>query len=190
MTRFQRKRGYTNNSGGGGVLDLTDIKPSSSIYYDNNSTAAKIFCEFCDVPLIKKMDDIKLLGTQDAGSAANTRYICARCGNIKDPLKLADFDNLKRGERGQTIRSSSSSSSSDDSPFVEMFNNSITPSADDKDSLRLRKGTQLSRSLSKTDIIIEPNEEENMRSQNMRILRTETTYPESGRKVVKTFFDD
>jgi hypothetical protein len=35
-----------------------------------------------------------------------------------------------------------------------------------------------------------PNEEANLRGQNMRILKTETTYPESGRKVVKTYDDD
>jgi hypothetical protein len=35
-----------------------------------------------------------------------------------------------------------------------------------------------------------PNEEANLRSQNMRILKTETTYPESGRKIVKTYDDE
>ena len=81
MMRGGRRRSYHDDHSN--IIDLTDIKPSSSVYYDNNSTAAKIFCEFCDVPLIKKMDDIKLLGTKDAGTAVNTRFICPRCGSIK-----------------------------------------------------------------------------------------------------------
>jgi hypothetical protein len=32
-----------------------------------------------------------------------------------------------------------------------------------------------------------PNEDSILRGQNMRILKTETTYPESGRKVVNTY---
>ena len=138
------------------------------------------------------MDDIKLLGTKDAGTAVNTRFICPKCGNIRDPLRLGDLENVKHAEKGQTIRSSSSAGggSEEGRPFAEMFNTSNT-STDDKGSLR--KGTQLSRALSQTDIINndpEPNEDSIMRSQNMRILRTETTYPESGRKVVKTFDDE
>jgi hypothetical protein len=53
-----------------------------------------------------------------------------------------------------------------------------------KDSL---SGTRVNRSLQQTINDPDPNEEANLRSQNMRILRTETTYPESGRKVVKTY---
>jgi hypothetical protein len=79
-------------------------------------------------------------------------------------------------------------------PFAEMFNSNNTSTNNEKGP-RMLKGTQVSRALSQTDIINsnddpEPNEEENMRGQNMKILRTETTYPESGRKVVKTFDDD
>jgi hypothetical protein len=60
---------------------------------------------------------------------------------------------------------------------------------------RNNKGTQVSRSLSlllsqSINDPDRPNEEANLRSQNMRILKTETTYPESGRKVVKAFDDE
>jgi hypothetical protein len=114
------------------------------------------------------------------------------------------FNKLKHAEWGQTIRSSSSSAgggSEEGRPFAEMFNSNNTIT-DDKDSLRNNnnnnnnKGTRVSRSLSllsSQQSINDPdgpNEEANLRSQNMRILKTETTYPESGRKVVKTFDDN
>jgi hypothetical protein len=70
-----------------------------------------------------------------------------------------------------------------------MFNSNNT-STYDKGSL---KGTQLSRALQKTDVLnnddLEPNEDSIMRGQNMRILRTETTCPESSRRIVKTYDD-
>jgi hypothetical protein len=59
-----------------------------------------------------------------------------------------------------------------------------------EDSPRNNKGTQVSRSLQSINDPDGPNEEANLRSQNMRILKSETTYPESGRKVVKTFDDN
>jgi hypothetical protein len=36
----------------------------------------------------------------------------------------------------------------------------------------------------------DPNEEANLRGQNMRIKKTITKYPESGRTVVRTYDDD
>ena len=75
-------------------------------------------------------------------------------------------------------------------PFHHQKNSNTSSTDNDKEGSP--KGTQLSRALSQTDIInndLEPNEDSIMRGQNMRILRTETTYPESGRKVVKTFDD-
>jgi hypothetical protein len=111
------------------------------------------------------------------------RFICPRCANIEDPLNVDEFNKIKHVERGQTIRSNNSVGN-EGRPYAEMFNSNTT-TADGKGSLR--KGTQLSRALSQTDIINynddpEPNEGSMLRGQNMRILRTETTYPESGRK--------
>ena len=74
----------------------------------NDEDSPNIICKYCDVPLIKKMDDIHLFG-KEAGGA--TRFICPRCGTIKDPLKLEDnINRMKRGEKGQTIRSNNSNS--------------------------------------------------------------------------------
>jgi hypothetical protein len=160
------------------ITDLTGIGITTSSI-NNKDFSSPYLCEFCDVPLIKKMDD----------PGDNKRYICPRCTNIQDPLKVDEFNKIKHAERGQTIRSSSSSSSPHEGrPFIETFDRSAT---NDKDSLRNNnKGTQVSRSLLSSQSINDPdgpNEEANLRSQNMRILKTETTYPESGRKVVKTF---
>jgi hypothetical protein len=158
------------------ITDLTGIGTTTS---RNNKDFSHYLCEFCDVPLIKKMDD----------PGDNKRYICPSCANIQDPLNVDEFNKIKHAEQGQTIRSSSSSSSPHEGrPFIETFDRSAT---NDKDSLRNNnKGTQVSRSLLSSQSINDPdgpNEEANLRSQNMRILKTETTYPESGRKVVKTF---
>ena len=86
------------------------------------------------------------------------------------------MNNLKRGEKGQTIRSNNSSSSSsvggEGVPFAEVFS---TNAADKKDSLR---GTQLTRSLQQNISDPDgPNEEANLRSQNMRITKTTIEYP-------------
>jgi len=91
------------------------------------------------------------------------------------------MNNLKRGEKGQTIRSNSSSSG-EGVPFAEVFN-----TTKDKDSAL--KGTQLNRSLQSISDPDGPNEEANLRSQNMRITKTTIEYPESKRVVTK-FYDD
>jgi hypothetical protein len=117
------------------------------------------------------MDVIDIFGKEAGGL---TRFICPRCGKIKDPLNFEDsMNSLKRGEKGQTIRSSSNNRSSSSSG--EVFSTTTTI-----------RGTELNRSL---QTINDPdlNEEANLRNQNMRMLRTETNYPESGRKVVKTY---
>ena len=62
-------------------------------------------------------------------------------------------------------------------------NYSIHCAADKKDSLWR---TQLTRSLESTiNDADDSNEEANLRSRNMRILKTTTEYPESGLQVVK-----
>jgi hypothetical protein len=65
-----------------------------------------------------------------------------------------------------------------------MFSTNVA--ADKKrDSLR---GTQLNRSLQQNlNDPDGPNEEANLRGQNMRIKKTITGYPESGQTVVKTY---
>jgi hypothetical protein len=169
------------------VLDLTDIGIGGSIIdYDNYDNNPNLFCEYCSVKLIKKMDDIKLLNTEEK----NVQLICPHCGNFKDPLNLdGGLDKLRRSEKGQTIRSNNNSSSSSDGvgegiPFAEMFstNNTATTGGDNNNN----KGTLLNRSLQNVNDP-EPNEEANLRGQNMRIVKTTTEYPESGRRVVKTF---
>jgi hypothetical protein len=185
--RVRRMTADNSSSYYNAITDLTGIGTTSSS--TNNKDFSPYLCEFCDVPLIKKMDD----------PGDSKRYICPRCANIQDPLKVDEFNTIKHAERGQTIRSSSAAGggggNEEGRPFAEMFNsnNTITTENDKEDSLRNNKGTQVSRSfslLSSQQSINDPdgpNEEANMRSQNMRILKTETTYPESGRKVVKTF---
>src|SRR5206468_6103301 len=123
---------YANNN----ITDLTSIFPSNSSGSSNND-GSPYLCRFCDVALIRKMDD----------PGDKKRFICPRCANIEDPLKVDEFNKIKHSERGQTIRSSSSSSSSEDRPFAEMFNSNTT--TDDKEGSL--KGTQLSRALQKTD---------------------------------------
>jgi len=61
---------------------------------------------------------------------------------------------------------SSTNSMEDRNAFAEVIN---TPATDKKDSLR---GTQLTRSLQNVNDTDGPNEEANLRSQNMRILKT------------------
>jgi hypothetical protein len=170
------------------ITDLTGIGITTSSSTNNKDFPySPYLCEFCDVPLIKKMDD----------PGNNKRYICPRCTNIQDPLNVDEFNKIKHAERGQTIRSSSSSAAAGGSeegrPFAEMFNsNNTITTENDKGSLRNNnKGTQVSRSLFQSINDPDgPNEEANLRSQNMRILKTETTYPESGRKIVKTYDDE
>jgi hypothetical protein len=71
-------------------------------------------------------------------------------------------------------------------PFAEVFSTTTSAAATDKkDSL---SGTKVNRSL-QTINDPDPNEEANLRSQNMRMLKTTTEYPESGKKVVKTYDD-
>ena len=51
-----------------GITDLT------SLGQDSQYREPKLYlCEFCDVPLIEKKDDITFLGS------GNKRYICPRC---------------------------------------------------------------------------------------------------------------
>jgi hypothetical protein len=143
-----------------------------------------IFCEFCDVQLIKKMDDIHIFGKEANGA---TRFVSPSCGRVYDPTNLEDkINSLKHGEKGQTIRSGSDSSntSGEGVPFAEVFSTTTTAETDKKDSSL--SGTQLNRSLQSINDP-EPNEEANLRSQNMRMLKTTTEYPESSRKVVTTY---
>jgi hypothetical protein len=66
----------------------------------------------------------------------------------------------------------------------EVFSTTTTAETDKKDSSL--NGTQLNRSLQSV-IDPEPNEEANLSSQNMRMLKTTTEHPESDRKVVTTY---
>jgi hypothetical protein len=77
------------------LVVVTVLMPTTTVSYIGGSS---YLCDFCNVTLIKKMDD-----------PDNKRYICPGCGNIKDPLNVEDkFNSIKHQERGQTIRSSSS----------------------------------------------------------------------------------
>jgi hypothetical protein len=84
-------------------------------------------------------------------------------------LSLSCFDSMHFD--------SSTNSMEDGNAFAEVIN---TPAADKKDCLR---GTQLTRSLQNVNDLDGPNEEANLRSQNMRITKTTTEYPESKRVV-------
>jgi len=61
----------------------------------------------------------------------------------------------------------------------------FSTNAANKDSLR---GTQLNGTLQNVNDP-DPNEEANLRGQNIRILKTATEYPESKRVVTKTYDD-
>jgi hypothetical protein len=166
-------RNYSINNERRDVIDLTGITSSST---NNNNTdfydEDNLLCDHCDVKLIEKKDDVAHLGY------SKNRWICPSCGRIKDPLRLEDgMNNLKRQEKGQTIRGSSVG---EGVPFAEVFSTTT-----DKDSLR---GTQLSRTLQNVNDP-EPNEEANLRGQGYVLKKTTTEYPASGRKVVKTFDD-
>jgi hypothetical protein len=120
------------------ITDLTGIGITGGSSSTNNKDfSSPYLCEFCDVPLIKKMDD----------PGDSKRYICPRCANIQDPLNVDEFNEIKHAERGQTIRSNNSAAGNEEGrPFAEMFNSNNTKTSDDKDSLR-NKGTQVSISL-------------------------------------------
>jgi hypothetical protein len=94
------------------------------------------------------MDDIELFGIYAGGV---TRFICPKCGTNKDPLKIEDnINNIKRGEKGQTIRSSTGGNNNEDRPFVEMFNSATPTTKEEENSVSL-KGIQVNRSLLNTN---------------------------------------
>jgi hypothetical protein len=176
----------TNDDDRRKVIDLTNIGSGGTNNINDDENSPNLFCDYCSInnQLIKKLSDIKLFGKEAEGA---TRFICPSCGTVYDPMNLEDrMNNLKRGEKGQTIRSNNSSSSGEGVPYAEMFSTNVA--ADNKDNLR---GTQINRSLQNlNDDPDGPNEEANLRSQNMIIKKTITEYPESGRTVVKTYDDD
>jgi hypothetical protein len=98
-------------------------------------------------------------------------------------MNLEDrINSLKRGEKGQTIRSNNSSSGGVDEgvPLAEMFSTNIAA-----DNLR---GTQINRSLQQNVNDPDgPDEEANLRDQNIIMKKTITEYPENGRTVVSTY---
>jgi hypothetical protein len=92
---------YVNDSFG--VTDLTFIGNDNTVDDEQN-----YICEYCNVQLIEKKDDIAHLGYQ------YNRLICPSCGNIVDVNKEGDTSNVKHAEGIHTLTEESRAE-----PYIE-----------------------------------------------------------------------
>lgn len=154
------------------VVDLTDV----GINTNKLSNVPKYICEFCDCGLIEKKDDITYLGY------LNNRYICPKCGIIKDEDNYnsdRSTKDLKRGEEPMPVVGYSPNTST------------ITPIAQvlvkehDKP-----KGTLMARQSEKIyEKDPEPRDEDYLRGQGYVIKKTTLELPGSGHSITKIYND-
>jgi DNA-directed RNA polymerase subunit M/transcription elongation factor TFIIS len=98
------------------MIDLTNLgnEQDNEIY----------LCEFCNIMMIQKLDDIKYLGWK------HNRWICSSCGYIVDTAKEGDVENAKHKEQLHTL-----TDSSDYKPHAEILSNIGEDSEVDDDEL-------------------------------------------------------
>jgi hypothetical protein len=82
-------------------------------------------CEFCNVALIEKLDDVAHLGYQ------YNRLICERCGYIVDTKKEGDTSNVKHAESIRTLTSDSMSNT----PYIECIGTTSDSDFEKEDAL-------------------------------------------------------
>jgi hypothetical protein len=87
------------------VVDLTFIGNDNTANEEEN-----YICEFCNVALIEKLDDVAHLGMD------YNRWICSKCGFIYDSKKEGDTTNLKHAESIHTLTDSNSNATE---PYIE-----------------------------------------------------------------------
>jgi hypothetical protein len=90
------------------VVDLTFIGNDNTSNEEEN-----YICEFCNVALIEKLDDMAHLGMN------YNRLICSKCGLIYDMKKEGDIDNVKHAESIHTLTDSNS-----EEPYIECIGQS------------------------------------------------------------------
>lgn len=162
-----RKHQQPNNDIG--ITDLTSLGQESQY------REPKLYlCEFCDVPLIEKKDDITFLGS------GNKRYICPRCGNTSD-LIAGGISRIKAAEAPHTVVGDNILESTI-TPQMEVIENSR--------NINKIKGTLFVREVNEIDQLDpEPREEEELRAQGAKILK-KTIKRADGRTISVSYQDD
>jgi hypothetical protein len=163
-----RKR-EPNNNFEAGITDLTTLGQHR---YEREP---KLYlCEFCDVPLIEKRDDITYLGT------GNHRYICPRCAATSD-LTPDGISRIKAAEAPHVIVGDDIQDSTI-TPQIELVENSR--------NINKTRGTLFMRDVNDIDSLDpEPREEEELRAQGAKILK-KTIKRADGRSISVTYDDN
>jgi hypothetical protein len=145
-------------------MDLSWIGSTNTAYDDDDPS--NYSCEFCNVALIEKRDDIN----DPKYGIENMRWICPRCMNIKDP-NYGKAEEIKHRESFRPI-------TEDVKPYAEVLcmNNSDSNDNDNERSSYNNYNDDLDD--------IEPDEFYNLRSRGHVNINTVTKSSLNGRTII------